>query len=124
MSKSRSPRNLSDEALEMIAARFKALSEPSRLKLIIALEEKDRNVTDLVEQTGLTQANVSRHLQTLVDAGILGRRKQGLAVIYSIADPAIFELCEQVCGGIQQRLEQKARALGVRTTGQAGKALA
>ncbi len=105
-----SPQDLSDHALELIAARFKALSEPSRLKLIIALEEGGKNVTELVGATGLTQANVSRHLQLLIESGILARRKEGLTVIYSISDPAIFDLCEKVCGGIQKRLDHQTRA--------------
>jgi DNA-binding transcriptional ArsR family regulator len=102
---------LSDEALKLIAARFKALSEPNRLKLIIALEDGARSVSGLMKATGLKQANVSRHLQTLVDAGILARRRNGLAVLHSIADPGIFSMCRQVCGGIQKRLQRQAKAL-------------
>ena len=110
MPKKMSPGALSEHALELVAARFKALSELSRLKLIIALEEGEKNVTTLVEETGLTQANVSRHLQTLIEAGILARRKEGLSVMYSIADATIFDLCEQVCGGVQKRVEKQANA--------------
>lgn len=104
-----SPRELSDEALQLIAARFKALSEHNRLKLIIALEDGEKSVGELIEITGLKQANVSRHLQTLTEAGLLARRRKGLTVIYSIADPGIFTMCQQVCGGIQKRLKQQAR---------------
>jgi DNA-binding transcriptional ArsR family regulator len=103
---------LSDEALTLIAARFKALSEPNRLKLIIALEDEAMSVSGLMEVTRLKQANVSRHLQTLVDAGILARQRNGLTVMYSIADPGIFELCQQVCGGIQKRLTRQAKVFG------------
>lgn len=110
MPKKLSANDLSDHALELIARRFRALSELSRLKLIIALEDGEKNVTRLVEETGLTQANVSRHLQTLIEAGILARRKEGLSVIYSIADPSIFDLCQQVCGGVQERVEKQAKA--------------
>jgi ArsR family transcriptional regulator len=107
--RTRGPR-LPERALELIAARFKALSEPSRLKLIMSLEAGERNVTQLVGETGLTQANVSRHLHVLVEAGILTRRKDGLAVIYGIADPTIVMLCDQVCRGLQRRVEKEARA--------------
>lgn len=103
-------RELSPQALELIAARFKLLSESSRLKLITALEAGDKNVSELVETTGLNQANVSRHLQSLTDAGILARRKDGLNVIYSIADPSIFDLCELVCGSVEKRLAEHAKA--------------
>lgn len=104
------PQDLPESALEMIANRFKALSEVSRLKIIIALEEGEKNVTALVESTGLNQANLSRHLQTLVDSGILTRRKQGMSVFYAICDPTIFKICDQVCGGLAKRIEAQAMA--------------
>jgi ArsR family transcriptional regulator len=101
-------RELSDAALELIALRFKALSEASRLKLIQALKSGELSVTDLVSATGLTQANTSRHLQVLVETGILKRRKEGLNVLYAIADQSIFDLCETVCGSVQRRLAEHA----------------
>ena len=103
--------DLSADALELIAARFRVLGEASRLKLIHALDDRERSVNDLTAIAGLTQANASRHLQTLTEAGILKRRKQGLRVLYSIADPNIFKLCEHVCGSLQRRIEAHARAL-------------
>jgi DNA-binding transcriptional ArsR family regulator len=69
---------LTPEALELVAARFRVLGEPNRLRLIAALEQGEKNVSELVAETELTQANVSRHLQTLTEAGLLGRRKEGL----------------------------------------------
>jgi ArsR family transcriptional regulator len=110
MPKASNHRELSGQAMELIALRFKALSEASRLKLIHALKGGEKNVTELVGATGLTQANVSRHLQVLVESGILKRRKEGLSVIYAIADKSIFDLCESVCGSVQRRLEQHAGA--------------
>jgi DNA-binding transcriptional ArsR family regulator len=104
------PVPMTDEALELIANRFRVLGEPSRLKLIRALEAGEKSVTDLMNATGLTQANSSRHLQTLTHAGILGRRKEGLNVIYFIADPGIFELCHHVCGSLQQHVARHAKA--------------
>lgn len=106
------PLALSDQALELIATRFRVLGEASRLKLIRALESGERHVSQLVEDTGLTQANASRHLQTLTEAGILGRRKEGLNVIYFIADRGIFDLCKHVCGSLQERFAAHAKAFG------------
>ena len=104
-------RLLTDEALALIAARFRALSEPSRLKLIRELLDGELSVTELMERTGLGQANTSRHLQTLTDAGILSRRKEGLRVIYSVGDSGILTLCEHVCGSIQRRHASHAAVL-------------
>lgn len=96
------PKPLSDEALAMIARRFTALSDPLRLRLLHSLFDGEKNVTALVELSGGTQTNVSRHLQTLADAGILARRKDGLQVFYSIADPTIYQLCELVCCSLEK----------------------
>ena len=103
---------LSDEALELVARRFAVLAEPMRLRLIQALFAGEMNVNALVEETGGTQANVSRHLQTLMHAHILSRRKEGLQVFYAIADPSIVKLCELVCGSLEKQLSRQATSLG------------
>ena len=110
MLKTVTPRDLSDAALDLIANRFKVLSAPIRLKLLIALEEREQNVTELVAATKNTQANVSRHLQTLADAGIVSRRQQGQSALYRISDPGVFALCQHVCGSLQKRFEDQAKA--------------
>jgi ArsR family transcriptional regulator len=103
--------SLSDDALELIARRFAVFSEPSRLRLIHALFHGEKSVGALVRETGGAQANTSRHLQTLVHAGVLARRKDGLQVFYSIADPSIFKLCELVCGSLEKQFARQAGAL-------------
>jgi DNA-binding transcriptional ArsR family regulator len=103
---------LPDEALELVAARFKVLAEPMRLRLLNALHNGERSVTALVEATGATQANVSKHLAVLADASMVSRRKEGLNVFYFIADPMVFQLCELVCARMRIELEQRANALG------------
>ncbi len=103
---------LSDEALELVARRFAVLAEPMRLRLIQALFDGEKNVNALVEETGGTQANVSRHLQTLTQAHILSRRKEGLQVFYAIADPSIYKLCELVCGSLEKQLTRQVESLG------------
>lgn len=108
----KSPPPVSDEALALIASWFRVLSEPSRLKILRSLEESEKNITELVSATGLTQANVSRHVQSLVDAGMVGRRREGLTVICFIADPTISQLCDTVCSNLQQRLTQQVKKLG------------
>ena len=106
------PRPLSDDALELIARRFAVLAEPMRLRLIHALFDGEKNVNTLVEATGGTQANISRHLQTLTQAHILARRKEGLQVFYAIADASIFKLCDLVCGSLEKQLAKQSEAFG------------
>ncbi len=106
------PKPMSEEALGLIARRFAVLAEPMRLRLLHLLFEGEKNVNALVELTGGTQANVSRHLQTLTHAHMLARRKEGLQVFYSIADPSIFQLCELVCGSLEKQLNKQAEAFG------------
>ncbi len=108
MTRKISPAALSPEALDLVAARFKLLGEPMRLRLLQALHDGERNVTELVEATGATQANASKHLGLLCDAGILRRRKEGMHVFYAIGDPMVFELCSLVCTRLQADLERKA----------------
>jgi DNA-binding transcriptional ArsR family regulator len=102
---------LSDKALELIAGRFKLLAEPMRLRLLRHLMEGEHTVTELVTQTGAGQANVSKHLTQLADAGMLGRRKEGLNVFYFIADPTIFDLCALVCRGLEERTARQSATL-------------
>lgn len=87
------------------------MGEPMRLRILMLLEAGERSVGDLVEALGATQANVSKHLQVLTAAGLLARRKNGLNVFYSIADPRIFDMCEMVCGSIKRHLEHRASLL-------------
>lgn len=106
------PRLLTEEALRLVARRFAVLAEPMRLKLIHALVGGEMPVNALVEATGGTQANVSRHLQTLAEAGVLSRRKEGLQVFYQICDPSIFDLCELVCGSLEKQHAKRAAVFG------------
>lgn len=99
---------LSDEAVELVAARFRVLGEPIRVQILQILQSGDRNVTELVEAVGSTQPNVSRHLRILQEAGLADRRQDGNNVYYSIADPTVFDLCDAVCGSISARLTQHA----------------
>ncbi len=93
---------LSDPLIELIAERFRIIGEPMRIKLLDSLRAGPATVRDLVETTGATQPNVSKHLAVLYQAGIVSREKDGNFVRYAIADPSVFELCEQVCGDLQR----------------------
>ncbi len=96
------PQDLTPEVLELVAERFRVLSEPARLQLLNALRDHECTVSELVEATGLGQANTSKHLQLLKSHGFVDRRKEGLYVHYRIADPAVFQLCDLVCGHVER----------------------
>jgi DNA-binding transcriptional ArsR family regulator len=95
---------LPDELVDLIAARFRVLGEPMRIKLLDRLRQAEASVQELAAVTGSTQQNVSKHLGVLHRAGIVGRRKQGNFAYYSIADAGVFTLCADVCGSLQQQL--------------------
>ena len=101
-------KSLPDPALEIVAARFKVLSDPLRLRLLQILEAGEKNVTQLVESTGYLQPSISKHLAILTNAGMVGRRKEGSSVFYYIADKMIFELCALMCSKLQKEFDQKA----------------
>jgi DNA-binding transcriptional ArsR family regulator len=96
---------LPDDLVELIAGRFRALSEPMRIKLLDRLREGEVSVQELTEAIGSTQQNVSKHLGVLRLAGIVGRRRAGNYVYYSIVDDGVFSLCEDVCGSLRKQLD-------------------
>src|SRR5690606_34780786 len=97
-------------SLRLIARRFAVLAEPMRLRLLHVLMEGEQPVNALAESTGGSQANISRHLQTLAEAGLVSRRKDGLHVFYAIADDSIFKLCDLVCGSLEKQIAERAHA--------------
>jgi DNA-binding transcriptional ArsR family regulator len=104
-------RQMSWEALQLVAVRFRALGEPLRLRILQQLQQGETSVTALAAQVGSTQPNISKHLKVLQDAGLIKRRQVGTSAHYSIADEMVFELCEMVCSRLRDRLEAQAGAL-------------
>lgn len=98
-------------ALAQVADYFKVLSELSRLQVLCALQAGPKNVTEIIEETGLGQANVSKHLKILAQAGIVSRTPQGVSVYYEIVEPFIFDLCELVGDRLTVRLEEQSQQL-------------
>lgn len=101
---------LDDAQLNAVAATFRALSEPTRLRILQTLQAGPHSVSELVAETGTRQANVSKQLGILLAAGLVARRRKGALAIYSIGEPMISELCNLVCSKIQRDAEQIARA--------------
>ncbi|KWT97028.1 MULTISPECIES: metalloregulator ArsR/SmtB family transcription factor [unclassified Variovorax] len=99
---------LSDEALVQVAAYFQALAEPTRLQILNLLRQQERNVGELAQLCGYSSANVSRHLALLTQHGLVSRETRGNSAYYHIADPAVYELCDLVCGNIARQFERTA----------------
>ncbi|MGB7275634.1 MAG: metalloregulator ArsR/SmtB family transcription factor [Geitlerinemataceae cyanobacterium] len=108
MSKTLSTQN-TPEVLAPVAEYFKVLSEISRLQILSCLRSGSMNVTEIGEATGLGQANLSKHLKMLTQAGLVSRQPQGVSVYYAICDPMIFELCELVCDRIGNQMQKRAK---------------
>ena len=87
---------LSEEQLEQVALRFRLLGEPMRLKILQAVCQEPRTVSDIVTAVGATQANVSKHLALLAMAGILKREKNGQCAYYGMKDKLVVQLCAMV----------------------------
>lgn len=104
-------RALSEQALELVAARFRVLGEPARLRLLQHLEAGERSVGALAELLGTTQPNVSKHLKVLQEAGLVSRRREGTTAYYGIADDTVSALCDLVCSRLADQLEALAGAL-------------
>jgi DNA-binding transcriptional ArsR family regulator len=100
---------LSKEALTQVAAYFQALAEPTRLQILNLLREKERNVGELAELCGFSSANISRHLSYLSQQGFVLRESRGNSAYYRIADPAIYALCDLVCGNIARLMARTAQ---------------
>ena len=83
--------------IELVARRFQILGEPCRLRILQALQGRAMTVNQIVETLEGNQPNISKHLQILFDAGLVGRERSGNSVFYSIADPVVFKLCDLVC---------------------------
>ena len=98
------PTRLPTDLAELIAGGFKLLGEPMRLRIIDRLRAGEAGVGEIAEALGTSQQNVSKHLQTLHAGGILARRREGNSVLYSLADQSMIEMCDRVCGSMEQQL--------------------
>ena len=96
-----------DPVFNRVAAYFRVLSEPMRLRIMHAVCHGEKTVSQIVEATSATQTNVSRHLSRMFESGALARRKDGNLVYYSVGDPELVELCRSVCGRIAAEIEDQ-----------------
>lgn len=108
MPTSRSPSNDQDAVFESVAELFSLLSTPVRLKIISALCQGEKNVSQLLEQIETTQPNMSQHLSTLYRAGVLGRRRDSTQIYYRLQSERVATLCRAVCTQVAIELDPEA----------------
>jgi DNA-binding transcriptional ArsR family regulator len=96
-----------DRVFAVVARYFGVLSEPTRLKILHAICQEERSVSAIVDATGATQTNVSRHLGLMLNAGVVSRRRDGNAVYYRVADPEFVDICRSVCVQIAGRIDEQ-----------------
>ncbi|NEO27648.1 MAG: helix-turn-helix transcriptional regulator [Kamptonema sp. SIO4C4] len=100
---------ISQEVVQQLAEYFGILSEPMRLRILNLLRDGEKCVQELVEATQTSQANVSKHLKVMLQAGVLSRRSEGTSAYYRVEDPLIFDLCNLVCNRLASRIEEQAQ---------------
>jgi DNA-binding transcriptional ArsR family regulator len=95
----------------LVAEHFKALGEPARLGILNCLRAGEMTVTELIDATGMGQANVSKHLQLLYRADFVKRRKEGIFIYYALADKDVFALCDLMCGRVERSVANRQKGL-------------
>lgn len=96
---------LQPDAADLVAGRFRALADPTRLRILDQLRRHEElSVGELTRELGSSQQNVSKHLGALRAEGFVARRKAGTSSLYRIADPAVLELCDRLCDAMESQL--------------------
>jgi DNA-binding transcriptional ArsR family regulator len=108
---------ITDKMIELIAKRFRMLGEPFRLRLLQQLQTGEKTVNDLVAALDGNQPNVSKHLALLYDSGLVGRRREGTSILYSISDSMVFKLCDLVCRNQAEKSKREFEELNGTLTG-------
>ncbi len=104
-------RQESEQLLERIADRLKAMADPMRLTILHVLQDGELCVNDILAQVGGSQANVSKHLSVLRRAGLVECRREGVNVYYRIEDPAVFAICRTVCDSLERRVNAEKKEI-------------
>ena len=106
--------SLPEHLLERIAERFRVLGDSTRLSILrLLLDDGELNVGEIVERLSASQANVSKHLRVLTDAGVVTRRPQGTSAYYRVTDPSLTQICDLVCIRIREQVADDARAVAI-----------
>jgi DNA-binding transcriptional ArsR family regulator len=112
---------LNERMIETVAHRFRMLGEPQRLRILQYLETGPKTVNAVVEELGTSQPNVSRHLQSLFEAGLVARRRSSTCMVYSVSDPLVFKLCALVCDSVVEQARAGLEEMATPRTGPSGR---
>ncbi len=104
---------LSDAMIEEISGLFAAMGDPSRLKILRALQNAKSPLSQgaVAEAATLSQANASKHLATLVRVGLVIREPEGNTVYFRPVMPLVSDICTIVCGHVSERARSNYQAL-------------
>ncbi len=107
-------KRMGPELLDLVADRFKALSDRTRLSLLQELRTGARTVNELAANTEMAQANVSRHLAVLFANGLVARERDGVYVRYELADKDVLKLCDLMCGRLESEFSDRRKVMSGR----------
>ena len=103
---------ISDALLDKVAQRFRVMGDATRLAILRLLSARgELSVGEVVDELGMSQANASKHLRLLLDAGIVSRRAEGTSGYYAVVDTSVERLCAIVCDRIEEQVETEHQAL-------------
>ena len=104
---------LSDPMIEEVSKLFLALGDPSRLRILrcLLVTQKPMSQGAIADETGLSQANASKHLAFLVRVGLTKREPEGNTVFFSPVLPLVEEVCHLVCGHVAERVKAAYHAI-------------
>jgi ArsR family transcriptional regulator len=98
-----------DQVFESVAELFSVLSTPIRLKIISALCNREKNVSELLAEIDTTQPNMSQHLSMLYRSGVLSRRREGTQIYYRLQSERVAALCRAVCTQVAIEMDPEAQ---------------
>ena len=99
---------LKEEVIQLEADFCAALSDPTRIFILYALNERSQNVTELTNELGIPQPTTSRHLKVLRERGLVYTERQGTVITYHLADRRVIQALDLLRSAMRDRLNQRA----------------
>ncbi|EDW20904.1 winged helix-turn-helix transcriptional regulator [Bacillus pumilus] len=87
---------LDEESLFLVSQTFKALSDPTRIRILHLLSQGEHSVNDIAETLNLMQSTVSHQLRFLKNLRLVKSRRAGTSIFYSPEDQHVMEVLEQM----------------------------